>query len=118
MNTNTQDTQGFVYFITNNYNIKIGFTKNNPYKRLKQLNTGSDNKLYLLGYMKGTMKTESELHKKFEGFKFRNSSEWFTPDDSIIDFINQNNEIENVIVVKNEYMNNLVMAMPSMKIVE
>lgn len=32
---------GFVYFITNGFNIKIGYTTN-VNRRLKQLNTGSD----------------------------------------------------------------------------
>ena len=36
-----QKIDGFVYFITNGYNIKIGYT-NNVKRRLKQLNTRSD----------------------------------------------------------------------------
>ena len=56
---------GYVYFITNGDNIKIGYTKNSVQKRLKQLNTGSDKQLYILGYMKGTMADEENLHSKF-----------------------------------------------------
>ena len=58
-------TMGYVYFITNGENIKIGYTKNSVQKRLKQLNTGSDKQLYILGYMKGTMADEENLHSKF-----------------------------------------------------
>ena len=56
---------GYVYFITNGENIKIGYTKNSVQKRLKQLNTGSDKQLYILGYMKGTMADEENLYSKF-----------------------------------------------------
>lgn len=38
----SQDKEGFVYFITNGYNIKIGYTVKDVKRRLKQLNTGSD----------------------------------------------------------------------------
>lgn len=41
INKTKKDLEGFVYFITNGYNIKIGFTTNVK-RRLKQLNTGSD----------------------------------------------------------------------------
>ena len=42
---------GNVYFITDCKNIKIGYTKQkNVYKRLKQIQTGSPDRLYLLGY--------------------------------------------------------------------
>lgn len=54
---------GYVYFITDLFNIKIGYTKNNPNKRLKQLNTGSPNQLYLLGYIKGIKKMKIDYIK-------------------------------------------------------
>ena len=53
---------GKVYFFTNGVNIKIGYTKGNIQKRLMQLNTGSDNQLYSLGYMTGDKNTEKELN--------------------------------------------------------
>ena len=40
-NKTNQNAEGFVYFITNGFNIKIGYT-NNVKRRFKQLNTGSD----------------------------------------------------------------------------
>lgn len=100
----------YIYFITNKENIKIGFTSVTPQKRLKQLNAGSDKQLYLLGYQFGSMDDEKELHARFQKFRIRDNAEWFYPDQSIIDYINQNNIIENCYVFVNEYMNNTVMS--------
>ena len=100
----------YIYFITNKENIKIGFTSVNPQKRLKQLNAGSDKQLYLLGYQFGSMDDEKELHARFQKFRIRDNAEWFYPDQSIIDYINQNNVVENCYVFVNEYMNNTVMS--------
>ena len=50
-----------VYFFTNGVNIKIGYTKLNIEKRLKQLNTGSDTQLYPLGFISGNKSLESSL---------------------------------------------------------
>ena len=100
----------YIYFITNKENIKIGFTSVNPQKRLKQLNAGSDKQLYLLGYQFGSMDDEKELHARFQKFRIRDNAEWFYPDQSIIDYINQNNIVENCYVFVNEYMNNTVMS--------
>ena len=100
----------YIYFITNKENIKIGFTSVTPQKRLKQLNAGSDKQLYLLGYQFGSMDDEKELHARFQKFRIRDNAEWFYPDQSIIDYINQNNIVENCYVFVNEYMNNIVMS--------
>ena len=100
----------YIYFITNKENIKIGFTSVTPQKRLKQLNAGSDKQLYLLGYQFGSMDDEKELHARFQKFRIRDNAEWFYPDQSIIDYINQNNVVENCYVFVNEYMNNTVMS--------
>lgn len=107
---------GYVYFITNGENIKIGYTKNSVQKRLKQLNTGSDKQLYILGYMKGTMADEENLHFKFQQYKIRNNGEWFEPSDDILDYINVVNLIPNCYVRKNEAWNNKVMAMTSVSL--
>ncbi len=107
---------GYVYFITNGENIKIGYTKNSVQKRLKQLNTGSDKQLYILGYMKGTMADEENLHSKFQQYKIRNNGEWFEPSDDILDYINVVNIVPNCYVRKNEAWNNKVMAMTSVSL--
>lgn len=84
-----------IYFFSNRKNIKIGYTKNNVYSRLQQLNTGSDSKLYCVGYMEGNMEKEKELHKIFSNDRIRQNGEWFHPSDALIDFINSNNEKPN-----------------------
>lgn len=99
-----------VYFFTNGVNIKIGYTKLNIEKRLKQLNTGSDTQLYPLGFISGNKSLEKELHQKFAKFRIRNNEEWFSPDQSLIDYINSVNEIPNTYVLKNELFDNKIMA--------
>ena len=99
-----------VYFFTNGVNIKIGYTKLNIEKRLKQLNTGSDTQLYPLGFVSGNKSLEKELHWKFAKFRIRNNGEWFYPDQSLIDYINSVNEIPNTCVLKNELFDNKLMA--------
>lgn len=88
------ENKGFVYFFSNSKNIKIGYTKNRPESRLKQLNTGSDTQLYMLGYIHGSTELEKSLHKKFGQDRIRQNAEWFYPSQELIDFINENNEIK------------------------
>lgn len=57
---------GKVYFISNGNAIKIGYTKNEVSKRLKQLQTGSSDKLEIVYILENsTMDTEKYLHKYF-----------------------------------------------------
>lgn len=87
-----------VYFITDNRYIKIGYTKNNVNKRLKQLQTSNPNRLFLLGYIEGDKDTEKMLHKKFFSSLSRMNGEWFSPSQDILDYINDNNLKENTYV--------------------
>ena len=80
-----------VYFITDGQYIKIGYTKNNANKRLKQLQTSSPNKLFLLGYIDGDKNIEKDLHKKFCNSMVRINGEWFAPTKDLLDYINDNN---------------------------
>lgn len=91
-----------VYFITDKENIKIGYTKQNPEKRLHQLNTGSPIQLYLLGYIEGDKNKEKELHRKFNKYRIRQNGEWFYGNEEIIDYINMVNEKENSYVIKDD----------------
>ena len=91
-----------VYFITDSKDIKIGYTKNDVTKRLKQLQTANTNKLYLLGYIDGPKELEKELHKKFLKYKKRHNGEWFSADDEIIEFINKYSILENIKAYKYE----------------
>lgn len=118
MNQQNNPNTGYVYFITDPFNIKIGYTKNNPNKRLKQLNTGSPNQLYLLGYIKGTKKDEDRLHKTFNEFKIRNNGEWFQSDETLISYINQVNEIPGRYVYKdNKLFGNKIMILDKIELV-
>lgn len=76
-----------VYFIENEYNglIKIGKSKS-VMERMKSLANGhKDDALCLLGRVEGYTEKEAELHDMFR--EFRVKGEWFTPSDSILDYI-------------------------------
>lgn len=87
-----------VYFITDGDFIKIGYTKNNVKKRLKQLQTSSPNKLFILGYVEGDKNTEKQIHKMFYNSIVRINGEWFFPTQDILDYINENNLDDNIYV--------------------
>lgn len=57
---------------------KIGITKNPPMKRLKQLQTGSANKIILLHYYQSVnyLKVERWMHRKYFSSKTEAKNEW------------------------------------------
>lgn len=56
--------------------IKIGFTsKESPIDRLKELQTGSPERLLILGFVKGDKKLEKELHQTYR--LHYSHGEWF-----------------------------------------
>lgn len=67
---------GFIYVFANHFSgvCKIGFTTN-PTNRLKQVQTGCPYKLEIILVIKGSIKTERALHKKYK--KFKTNGEWF-----------------------------------------
>ena len=69
---------GEIYFITNESRnrIKIGFTSQSIDKRMKQLSTGSSEKLILLYSIEGTLDTERGLHNYF-GQDYHKHLEWY-----------------------------------------
>jgi len=76
---------GFIYLIlevdaNGNERHKIGFTKNDPEKRLKSLQTGNSNNLTLLKKFKSKnyQILEKWLHGKFFNQKTEAENEWFT----------------------------------------
>ena len=89
---------GYIYFIGAKDKIKIGYTKNSIEKRLKQLQTGNDETLVLLGYIRGGLDEEKMLHKQFSNYRIRKNGEWFEPSAEIIDYINKNNSKPNTYV--------------------
>lgn len=102
---------GKVYFFTDGDYIKIGFTKETLQRRLERLATGNPKRMYILGYMKGTMKDEITLHALFDKDRVRYDGEWFKPSERLIDFINSVNEMKNKHVMIDD--NNIVMVFDS-----
>jgi hypothetical protein len=83
---------GHVYFVQviSSGDIKIGYSTNIR-SRISTLQTSIPEKIKLLGYISGDLGKEKELHKKFRILRLR--GEWFRCDSSIIDFLNENNEM-------------------------
>lgn len=75
-----------IYFIKNvvTGNFKIGFA-NNPRKRLKDLQTGSADKLVLIKILEGDQWREATLHEQFAPHRL--DGEWFSPSEEIMNFI-------------------------------
>lgn len=84
----TNSDEGYVYFIYENEpwlkswvvcNIKIGMSKNDPQKRLTQLQTGNRKNLtvYRAIITKDYKKLERELHDKYAKYRIRPNGEWF-----------------------------------------
>jgi hypothetical protein len=68
---------------------KIGITKNDPNKRVKQLQTGNPNKISLLRSYesKNYLKVERWLHRKHSGSKTEAKNEWRTlTDEQVFSF--------------------------------
>ena len=80
----------FVYFIQqgNSGPIKIGFTRDNLYARVKRLQTGNPLPLKLLAIIDGSdIKTEVSLHSRFSSCRL--NGEWFAPTEELLNFINE-----------------------------
>ena len=65
--------------------IKIGHTNNGVEERLKELQTGSPDKLILIGIIEGDVKKEQELHKRFKNYRVR--GEWFNNSPELDNYI-------------------------------
>lgn len=86
-----------VYLLKKDDCYKIGFTRNDPKDRIKQLNTGSTSPIDLIhSYStKYPSKLESSLHRKFKPKKV--FGEWYRLDQNDIDnFLNECNKIEQI----------------------
>lgn len=89
---------GKIYFLCSDNKIKIGYTKGSVEKRIQQLNTGSPNTIYKLGWMDGDKEKEKQLHMKFSVYRIRDNGEWFLGTEEIIKFINSVNQEPNIFV--------------------
>jgi hypothetical protein len=76
-----------IYFIRNETNkaIKIGFSTKDPIVRLAQLQTGSPDRLTLLGVIPGRLEDEKFLHARFGTCRL--GGEWFYPTVDLVAWI-------------------------------
>lgn len=75
------DESGYVYIIQqigSNY-FKIGYTKESPERRFKELRTGAPEGLKVWSYFRGTKHDEAALHSAFS--RFSRHGEWFELDE-------------------------------------
>ena len=90
-------TNGFVYLLleVNQYGEeyhKIGISKNEPEKRLKQLQTGNPNEIRVLKIYqsKNYKKIEKLLHSRFSNKKTLANNEWFhLSNEEVISFLEE-----------------------------
>lgn len=69
--------EGYVYLVTDGHYYKIGLTRNEPYKRLAQLQTGTAHRLSMVDYglYENCADMEKYLHQKYSNKRV--SGEWF-----------------------------------------
>ena len=77
----------FIYFIQGEktHLIKIGQTRNDPYKRLDALQSYSPDKLRLLKVIYAEADYEHQLHKRFASNRVH--GEWFYPSQRLLKLI-------------------------------
>ncbi len=78
-----------VYFIHADEDgpIKIGFTSDDPMRRLSQLQTGNAATLKLLGSIKGTSAREKQFHSELS--EWRLQGEWFEASPTVVGAIQE-----------------------------
>ena len=80
----SEENPGYVYFIDNGENIKIGYSVD-PYQRLEKLQNATDKQLNLIAVFPGSKKDEREIHHKFINNQIR--GEWYKRDQDLDDLI-------------------------------
>ena len=93
---------GYVYLIRNRENLtyKIGVTKNNPEKRVKQLQTGNSDELDLLYTFETNYpyRLEKMLHTNYS--LYRENNEWFVLDSEQVSlFLDTCDKLQNTLNV-------------------
>jgi hypothetical protein len=68
---------GEVYFITDGFAVKVGFTTRKPQNRLNEMQTGSSQKLRLIGSFPGTERDEKYIHQLWKPLSSDGGTEWF-----------------------------------------
>mgnify|MGYP001585986666 CR=1 FL=1 len=84
-NANEITCSDYVYFLKAGRFIKIGKTTGSPSARISQLQTGCPFHITLIAYIRGGIKEESQLHKRFK--KYKTHGEWFFLDGELSEFI-------------------------------
>jgi hypothetical protein len=77
-------SDGFVYFITDNYAIKIGWSLT-PAARMANLQTSHHRDLRMIGSITGVKRHEKMLHERFKHLHIR--GEWYRNDGELHDFL-------------------------------
>lgn len=88
-----------------NEKYKIGITKNEISKRIKQLTTGSSSELVLINSYESEnyKQIEGVLHRRYKTYSTCGGKEWFElPNDKVIDFKKHCEEIDKNIKFLNE----------------
>lgn len=81
------DGSGCIYFVqAENASIKIGHSKHLP-RRIGEIRRVAGQKIQFIFAHKGTIQTENTYHEKFKSYRI--APEWYTPDQSLWDFIKQ-----------------------------
>jgi len=105
---------GYIYLILetdkdgNNERHKIGITKNNPEKRVKQLSTGNSNVIRLLQAYESInyKRVEQWLHSRYSTLKTEANNEWFhLTDEQVIGFLETCKKLDETIqlLLKDNY---------------
>lgn len=82
---------GFVYFVeaVDTGRIKIGWSKESPERRLRELSAACPFELRLLGAMVGCKVEEAHKHRLFECSRVPGKREWFFDSPEIREFISR-----------------------------
>lgn len=88
---------GYVYLLfcvnkDGSEGYKVGVTKNDPLKRIKQLQTGNESKIQLLKQYQSEnfKKVEKMMHVKYAPYKTEANNEWFSLEaNDVISFLNE-----------------------------
>ena len=89
--------KGWVYLLLSVDNLglechKVGISRYNPMKRIKQLSTGNGGQISLLNAYESIyyQKIERLLHSKYNKYRTVSQNEWFQlPDEIVLDFLNE-----------------------------
>jgi hypothetical protein len=94
---------GYIYLLCEwgvDLRYKIGRSKNDPYKRLKNLSTGNSFEITVVNYYhcENYCKVEKWLHNQYRNKRTEGGSEWFTLSEfDVLGFINKCKEADETI---------------------